>query len=71
MAPFAEEQFATLNLECSDIVTQGRITTGGPLRGEAGEVPHLPRQHLWLDRMQFGRLQQLINALNQNKTPPG
>jgi hypothetical protein len=71
VAPFAEEQLAMLNLEFSDIVTQGRITTSGPLQGKAGETPHLPRLHLWFDRMQFGRLRQLINALNQSKTPPG
>lgn len=67
--PIAEEELAALNLEFSDILTQGSITAGGPLRGETEETSHLPRLHLWFDRMQFGRLRQLINALNQSKAP--
>ena len=39
--------------------------TEGPLDGEGGELPGLPRLRLPFNRRSFGRLRLLIDAVNQ------
>ena len=54
-----------LNDDFRDILTQGEIVAVEPPGDGADEAPHLPRVLLWFDRIHFGRLRQLIDALNQ------
>ncbi len=56
---------ASLNVDFRDILTQGEIVAVEPPGDDADEAPHLPRVLLWFNRMHFGRLRQLIDALNQ------
>lgn len=60
-----DDALATLNRDFADIITQGAIQAGAPQGHEAEEVPDLPRLHLWFDRVNFGRLRQMIDVLNQ------
>jgi hypothetical protein len=54
-----------LTADFRDILTQGDIVAVEPPGDDADEAPHLPRVLLWFDRIHFGRLRQLIDALNQ------
>jgi uncharacterized protein (TIGR00730 family) len=60
-----EALLARLNRDFRDIFTQGEIVTSGPIGSDADEVPELPRLLLWFDRVQFGRLRQMIDVINQ------
>jgi uncharacterized protein (TIGR00730 family) len=60
------EMLAGLNENFSDILTQGDITLGPAEGHDAMEFPHLPRLRLWFDRVNYGRLRQLIDALNSH-----
>ena len=55
---------ARLNADFRDILTQGEIMAFEPPGDNADEASHLPRVLLWFDRIHFGRLRQLIDALN-------
>jgi hypothetical protein len=59
-------ELASLNQRFGDIV-EGRIRATKPLSPERADSDHLdqPRLALRFDRMHYGRLRQLINALNQ------
>jgi len=54
-----------LSADFRDILTQGDIVAVEPPGDDSDEAPHLPRVLLWFDRIHFGRLRQLIDALNQ------
>ncbi len=60
-------ELAELNRRFADIVTSGRIRRTGPLPPErsGGDVPELPRLALRFDRLHYGRLRQLIDAVNE------
>jgi uncharacterized protein (TIGR00730 family) len=60
----SEEMLATLNNDFSDILTQGDIRLGLAQGDDAREGPELPRLQLWFDRVNYGRLRQLIDVLN-------
>jgi uncharacterized protein (TIGR00730 family) len=63
--PISPELLTILNRDFHDIVTQGEIVAGAPVGDDALEVPDLPRLHLWFDRINYGRLRQLIDVVNQ------
>ena len=54
-----------LGADFSDILTGPIEQTAGPLEGEAGELPGLPRLRLPFNRRNFGRLRLLIDAVNE------
>lgn len=56
---------ARLSDDFRDILTQGDIVAAEPPGDDSDAAPHLPRVLLWFDRIHFGRLRQLIDALNQ------
>jgi uncharacterized protein (TIGR00730 family) len=58
------EALAALNGNFADILTQGEITPAPPQGDDATEIPDLPRLRLWFDRINYGRLRQLIDAIN-------
>jgi uncharacterized protein (TIGR00730 family) len=49
----------------SDILSGPIEQTTGPLEGEGGELPGLPRLRLRFNRRNFGRLRLLIDAVNE------
>jgi uncharacterized protein (TIGR00730 family) len=49
----------------ADILNGPIEQTSGPLGGEGGELPGMPRLVLAFNRRNFGRLRQLIDAVNQ------
>lgn len=61
----APAMLARLSDDFRDILTQGEIVAMEPPGDSADEAPHLPRLLLWFNRIHFGRLRQLIDALNQ------
>lgn len=61
-----ETALRSLNLEFADIVTQGEIHPCEASGYDTDEVPELPRLRLWFDRVNFGRLRQMIDAINQH-----
>ena len=62
--PGSAEMLAALNSDFTDILTQGDITLDLLHSDDATEVPELPRLRLWFDRVNYGRLRQLIDVLN-------
>ena len=62
--PLSAEALAALNRDFADILTQGEITPAPPQGDDALEMPDLLRLQLWFDRINYGRLRQLINAIN-------
>ena len=48
-----------------DILSQDEIVAVDPPGDDFDEAPHLPRVLLWFNRIHFGRLRQMIDALNQ------
>jgi hypothetical protein len=62
--PGSAEMLATLNGDFADILTQGDITVDLLHSDDATEVPELPRLRLWFDRVNYGRLRQLIDVVN-------
>jgi len=65
-----QEALAGLNRDFADILVAGQISTGPALPEEAGDLSGegLPRLLLHFNRRNFGRLRQLIDALN--RLPP-
>jgi uncharacterized protein (TIGR00730 family) len=61
------DRLEELNREFADILEDGAIETTAPLPDEANEpeIAHLPRLRLRFNRRDFGRLRQLIDALNE------
>ncbi|MEK6683326.1 MAG: TIGR00730 family Rossman fold protein [Nitrospirota bacterium] len=64
--PISDVLLGKLNDGFKDIVTQGRIDRAAAFREESDEpdLIHLPRLKLRFNRKNFGRLRQLIDALN-------
>ena len=54
-----------LSADFSDILSGPIEQTAGPLDGEGGELPGLPRLRLPFNRRNFGRLRLLIDAVNE------
>lgn len=65
--PISDALLAKLNDNFKDIATQGRIERGSAFREESDEpdLIHLPRLTFRFNRKNFGRLRQLIDALNE------
>jgi uncharacterized protein (TIGR00730 family) len=63
--PLSAMALARLNQEFSDIVTQGEIMAHAPMGEDGHAACDLPCLRLWFDRVNFGRLRQLIDMLNQ------
>ena len=61
-----------LNADFADLLRAGKFTQGGALRQEKNEpeLAHLPRLIFTPHRRDFGRLRQLINAINAAETEP-
>ena len=60
------ERVAELNTQFADLLTDGEFVESGPLKGEV-EQPHLadmPRLAFHFNRRNFGRLRQLVDAVN-------
>lgn len=72
-APLADEEIEALNEEFADLVLGGRIEQVGALPQEADDPPiaHLPRLKFRFARRRFGRLRQLVDAINRFPIPPG
>lgn len=68
-----EAEVAGLSADFADMVTGGIRILDGPLGAEqrgAGEFPDLPRVALRFDRVSYGRLRQLIDAVNRLDSAP-
>jgi uncharacterized protein (TIGR00730 family) len=67
-----DEELARLNADFGDILTRGAIAAAGPFPPEVSSSDHieLARLALWFDRRSYGRLRQLIDALNQLGSAP-
>jgi uncharacterized protein (TIGR00730 family) len=63
--PVSDAMLARLNEEFHDIVTQEEIVAGPPVGADAEAAFEFPCLHLWFDRVNFGRLRQMIDVLNQ------
>ena len=64
MAP-SKSELADLNRWFSDIVVRGSIRTATPFPPERNDHPELPRLAFRFDRFHYGRLRQLIDAINE------
>jgi hypothetical protein len=53
-----------LSGDFADILGGAVEQIAGPLNGEGGELPGLPRLVLPFNRRNYGRLRQLIDAVN-------
>lgn len=64
--PVSDALLAKLNSDFKDILTQGEIERCPTLREESDEpdLAHLPRLAMGFNRKNFGRLRQLVDALN-------
>ena len=62
-----DEELDEINLRFADIVVEGRIRRIDPMPPEVSSDDHLelPRLAFHFNRLHFGRLRQLIDALNQ------
>ncbi len=65
--PINEESLGRIQSEFADIVSEGGFTLMGPLPEEKDEpeLAHLPRLVFRFNRSSFGRLRQLIDAINR------
>jgi uncharacterized protein (TIGR00730 family) len=65
--PLTEQQLAALNDQFADLLQAGRIEQRGALPAESDEhqLAEKPRLVLKFNRRSFGRLRQLIDAINQ------
>jgi len=63
--PLEATTVTKLSADFSDILSGPIEQTAGPLDGEGGELPGLPRLRLPFNRRSFGRLRLLIDAVNQ------
>ena len=63
----SDDQLTVLNAEFADIVLSGSIRPTEPLGPEVAtnDFLHLPRLSLRFNRTHYGRLRQLIDALNR------
>jgi hypothetical protein len=61
----SDTMLARLNKEFSDILTQEEIVAGPPVGPDAEIASEFPCLRLWFDRVNFGRLRQMIDVLNQ------
>lgn len=70
--PIPQEVIERLNSEFQDILTEGKIESSTALDAEVREkeILHMPRLVLKFNRKSFGRLRQLINAINQAAPSP-
>lgn len=70
--PLTFSAVAALEREFSDILEEGGLVQGTALDVEANEpeIAHLPRLILTPDRRNFGRLRQMIDAINRSPTEP-
>ena len=68
-----DEELAELNVQFPDICRHGGIWLTDPLPVEVAEGDHLdlPRLALRFDRIQYGRLRELISAINRLKGAEG
>ncbi len=66
--PLSSELLEKLNGEFQDILLKGKIEATEPLKEELKnqEYPTLPRISLYFDKKSFGRLNLLINRINQS-----
>jgi hypothetical protein len=66
--PVDDKQLAHLNSEFKDIVKSGLFERSGPLKEELNqpELKHLPRLVFNFNRMNNGRLRQMIDFLNKH-----
>lgn len=69
----SDEEVESLNEEFSDLVMTGRIERTAALAPECDDPPiaHLPRLKFRFARRRFGRLRQLVDAINRFPLPPG
>lgn len=67
LRPLAAESVADLNRRFTDIIASGQIEQSGPLAEEEDEpeLSALPRLSFHFNRHGFGRLRQLIDAVNR------
>lgn len=68
-----EAEVAGLSADFADMVAGGIRILDGPLGAEqrgAGEFPDLPRVAMRFDRVSYGRLRQLIDAVNRLDSAP-
>src|SRR5262245_36194662 len=63
--PLEAATVANVSADFSDILSGPIEQTAGPLDGEGGELPGLPRLRLPFNRHSFGRLRLLIDAVNE------
>lgn len=63
--PISAALLACLNRDFCDIVTQGEIVESAPVSDDADAAAVLPCLRLWFDRVNFGRLRQMIDMLNE------
>lgn len=65
--PLAEAELEQINAQFADLLSEGRITQTGALREELEDNQHaaLPRLLLHFNRRDYGRLRQLIDAINE------
>ncbi len=63
--PLSEEAIEQLNNQFSDLVREGKIYACEALAEEEGKFPELPRLIFVHTKYGFGRLRQLIDAINQ------
>jgi uncharacterized protein (TIGR00730 family) len=64
--PLAPERVAEMSSRFADLLAGPIETAPGPLQAEAGFLPDLPRLILPFNRRSYGRLRQLIDAINQS-----
>ncbi len=71
-APLSQEELESLNEDFADLVMSGRIESTEALAPEADDpgISHLPRLKFRFARRRFGRLRQLVDAINRLPLPP-
>ena len=63
--PLEADALAELGSRFADILSGAPEQAAGPVGGEGGELPELPRLVLPFNRRSYGRLRQLIDVVNQ------
>jgi hypothetical protein len=70
--PISTETLVRINDEFDRrILVSGSIIASGPLAGENGELPELPRLRLHFNRKSIGLLRRLVDRLNADGGAPG
>jgi len=69
--PLSEERLDAINTQFADILVDGRFMQSGPLPDEQNEteLATLPRLVFHFNRHDFGRLRQLVDAINRDGEP--